>query len=608
MENLLPYFERELVYLRRHGREFYERFPGVGGGLLLGDDTCPDPHVEQLMQSVAFLSARVAKRLDDSYPEFTEALLEAMFPHYLRPFPSCSIVRASYPSVRSAGEAPVLAIPRGTEMDSALIEGVRCRFKTAYDITLAPVVLAGARFEPAIRPPANVILPVSVSSSFSIVIDGDAPAALKALRVFIDGEPSFCAALRDALFIRTVCAYVETVAGHWMALPAVPVAPVGFAEDQALIPFDARSHLSYRILSEYFVFPEKFNFFDIDLTALRTRMPAGCRRVTLHLGLAGLLPDSHAARMLASLSQANLLLACSPAVNLFQRPGQPVSVTHLTADYGVTADVAHAQAFEVYSIDSVRMVRRREQKESVTEFRPFYSLRHGEDASGKGHYWVARNDATLAAVSPGHEKRITLIDSDFNPMDVEKTSLSIELSCTNRDLPNALKYGQAGGDLTPLQDADSYAVRFLRRPTRAYRFTSDGGWHWRLISHLTANQHSISQGGVPAFREMLTLYDLPQSPISRRQIDGITGLESAETVTWLRLKHGASLVHGTQMRMTLDEEAFVGSGMLLFVEVIDQFLGLYAQVNSFIELVVLSKQSGKELIRCKPRSGYLKLV
>ena len=607
MEDLLPYFERELVYLRRLGREFYERYPGLGGALQLGDDTCPDPHVEQLIQSVALLSARVAKRLDDSYPELTEALLETLFPHYLRPFPSCSIVRATYPSIKSAGEAPVLAIPRGTEMDSSAVDGVRCCFKTAYHIVLSPMALTAARFDAVMRPPSNVTLPASASSSLSIVFDGAAPAGHQALRVFIDGEPSFCAALRDALFMHAVCAYVEAEPGRWTALLTVPLAPVGFAEDEALIPFDARSHVAYRVLSEYFVFPEKFNFFDIDLAALRALLPPGCHRFTLHVALAGLRPDSHRARMLSSLSEANLLLGCSPVVNLFQRPGQPISMTHLSADYEVSADATHAKSFEVYSIDSVKMVRRRGGTEVITEFRPFYSLRHGEDATKKGHYWMLRNDARLALISPGHEKRITLVDGDFNPMEVEKTSLSIELSCTNKDLPNSLKYGQAGGDLTPLCGADSYSVRLLRRPTRTYRFPK-GGQQWRLISHLTVNHRALSQGGLPAFCEMLALYDLPHSPISRRQIEGITGLEQVETVTWMRHKHGAALVHGTEMRMTLDEDAFIGSGLLLFVEVIDQFLGLYVQVNSFIELAVLSKQSNQELIRCKPRSGYLKLA
>jgi type VI secretion system protein ImpG len=122
------------------------------------------------------------------------------------------------------------------------------------------------------------------------------------------------------------------------------------------------------------------------------------------------------------------------------------------------------------------------------------------------------------------------------------------------------------------------------------------------------NHHSLAQEGLTALREMLALYDLPQSPTSQRQIAGIVGLAHADTATWIRHRRGASLVHGIEVCMTLDEEAFVGSGMHLFVQVIDQFLGLYAQLNSFVELRVLSKQSGEELIRCNPRSGNVTLA
>lgn len=608
MEDLLPYFERELVTLRSLCRELHERYPGLGGRLGLNEDTCPDPHVEQMIQSVALLAARIAKRLDDSYPEFTVALLETLFPHALRPVPSCAIVRATHRSVGSAGAAAMHTIARGTEMDTALVQGVRCRFSTTYDIALTPLTVAAARFDAVTRQPAGLTQSPVTGSSLSIDIEGALPAGLQALRVFIDGEPSFCAALRDALFMRATAAWLEIKPGHWLPLPGVPLTPVGFADHEALLPPDTRAHASARLLIEYFAFPDKFNFFDIDLAALRQLLPAACPRFTLHLALAGSHPDSAAARLLSSLSERNLLLGCSPAVNLFHRPGQPISVTHTTADYGVLPDAAHASAYEVYSIDAVHMVRRRDQKETVTEFRPFYSLRHGEDASGKGHYWVARYDAALAATSPGHETRIALVDIDFNPMQVEKASLSIELSCTNRDLPSQLKYNQPDGDLTPLHDADGYTVRFLRRPKPPYRFANGAGLHWRLISHLSINHHALSQHGLPAFREMLTLYDLPLSPVTRRQIAGIVGLETAEAVTWLRDKYGTTLVHGTEVRMTLDEDAFVGTGLLLFTQVIDLFLGLYAQVNSFIELVVLSHQSGKELIRCQPRSGYQKLV
>ncbi|MYN46208.1 type VI secretion system baseplate subunit TssF [Pseudoduganella sp. FT93W] len=608
MEDLLPYFERELVQLRQLGREMGERYPGICGGLQLGGDNCPDPHVEQLIQSVALLSARIAKKLDDSYPEFTEALLQMLFPHYLRPFPSCSIIRASYPVHGAAGASTVLTIPRGTEMDSSAVQGVRCRFKTAYEIKLSPISLKEVQFNALVQPPAGMSLPPASSASLSMVIDGKLPAELTLLRVYIDADQSLSASLRDALFLRVGSAYIEVDAGRWIALPSIPLAPVGFADDEALMPVDARSQVAYRILSEYFVFPEKFNFFDIDLASLKRYLPAQGLRFTLHLVLTGIVADSHQARMLDTLSAENLQPGCSPVVNLFQRAGHPIGVTHHTADYGLLADATRPEAFEVYSIDTVHMVSRRDRGEQVAELRPFYSLRHGESVSDHGRFWVLRHDATLAAISPGHEKRLTLVDADFNPTVVEKTSLSIALSCTNRDLPSLLPEHGRDAELTPLRDATSYIVRLLRKPSRTYKFSAGDGNHWRLISHLTVNQQGLGKDGLSILREMLALHDLPQSPMSRRQIAGIYGLESVETVNWMRTQYGASLVHGTEVRITLEDDAFIGTGLLLFVQVIDQFLGLYAQVNSFIELVILSQQTGKELIRCKPRSGYQTLA
>ena len=601
MEDLLPYFERELVMLRRHCQEFSERYPRIAGKLQMSGESCEDPHVEHLIESVAMLAARISKRLDDDYPQFTEALFEALFPHYLRPFPSCTIVRQPVPAPGTG----VMHLPSGSEMDSPPVRGVRCRFKTVYDITTGASTLDNATFDAMIQAPPGLRLPASVTSSLTIGIR-HVDAAPASLRVFIDGEPSFSATLRDALFMRTVCAFVSTDAAQWSALAAVPLAPAGFADADALLPFGARSQAAYRILGEYFAYPEKFNFFDIDIVALGNALPPGCTSVSLHLCMAGMRPDSDAARMLSSLSSDNFKLGCSPAVNLFRQEGVPIAVTRQKTDYSVLAHATHAHGYEVVTVDAVRMLRQRGGDSTLTEFRPLYCLRHGEGAAQRGHYWVMRHDTHLAINSPGHEKRMTLVDSDFNPLINEKASLSLSLTCSNRDLPLALKYGQPQGDLQP--SGGGPALQLLRRPSQPRRFSPGAGLHWRLISHLALNHHALVQEGLPALREMLTLYDLSQSATSQRQINGIVALAHSATTTWLRHRRGTSLAHGVEVRITLDEAAFVGSGMHLFVQVIDHFLGLYVQINSFIELVVLSLQSGEELIRCKPRSGLQNLV
>jgi type VI secretion system protein ImpG len=214
--------------------------------------------------------------------------------------------------------------------------------------------------------------------------------------VFIDGEPSFCAALRDALFMRSVAAWAEgDRSGRWVALDAIPIHAAGFDEIDALIDVPARSHPAYRLLTEYFCFPEKFNFFDIDLAALAAVLPAGTKSLTLHLALSGLRADSNTARMLETLSTNNVLLGCTPVVNLFRQKGEPIRLTHTSASYPVLADARRAFAFEVQSIESVSLVRQTPQGETIVQFQPFYSLKHGAGAREQrpllGH--AARRDA-----------------------------------------------------------------------------------------------------------------------------------------------------------------------------------------------------------------------
>ena len=613
MEQLLPYYESELGYLRRNLREFAERYPKIAGRLLISGEVCEDPHTERMIESFALLNARIAKRLDDDYPEFTEALFDVLYPHYLRPFPSCSIARMDFTGAAKQQTAAA-TIARGTQLATRPVRGAACTFRTVYPVAIAPLALSEARFSEILRAPEALRPPAGATSSISLTIAGSTEQIkfgaleLPRLRVFIDGEPSFCAALRDALFMRAVAAYVEADgSGRWLAVPVIPIHPAGFDEDDSLIDFPARSHAAYRLLTEYFCFAEKFNFFDIDLAAIGALAPHA-RSVTLHLALSGIRSDSNMARMLGTLSTNNVLLGCTPVINLFRQRGEPIRLTHTTASYPVLADARRAFAFEVQSIDSVNLVRQTPQGESVVEFRPFYSLQHAQTAEQNGHYWAMRRDETLAERSPGFETQIAIVDIDFDPAAVETDTLNLELTCSNRDLPALLAYGQAGGDLFLEGGSSVRTISFLRKPSTSWRFPSGRSAHWRLISHLALNHLSISAGGVEAFREMLALYDLPRSPSSQRQIGGITGIEQRATSAWLSGNPFNCLVRGVQVRLCIDEEAFIGSGIHAFAHIVERFLALYVHANSFTQLVMVSAKTGEELFTCLPKSGDLSLL
>lgn len=613
MEELLPFYERELGFLRKYSREFSEKYPKIAGDLLMAGEVCEDPHIERMIQSFALMSARVSKRLEDDFPLFTEALLEVLYPHYLRPFPSCSIARFDY-SNRVGQLSSTQTIPRGTELTTRAVKGVACQFRTAYDVKIAPLILDAVKFEPIFEPPESVVLPVGASAKLSMRISAaseQAPLVKTAsnLRIFVDGEPSFSAALLDALFLRTAAVYVEPeTSRQWVRLDKPPIAPVGFADDEGLIDFPERSHPAYRLLTEYFAFPEKFSFFDLDLPAVITRLGHVNQSFTLHFVFTGIRADSHTARTLLNLGKNHLLTGCTPVVNLFKQRGDPIRVTHAAAQYPVVANSRNAYAYEVYSVDAVKLVKQTPQGESVTEINPFYSLKHGAHPEKSGRYWILRRDELIGLKSPGYEAQITIVDAGFNPTKPETDTLSLELSCTNRDIPSMLSYGMVGGDLFQEGGALVKQIVFLRKPTVSYKFASGRGAHWRLISHLSLNHFSLEQKGIEILQETFRLYDLPRSSINEKILAGIAAIEQHPASKWLPGKPLPCLARGVEINLTIDDSNFVGSGLHVFSSVLDRFFALNVAVNSFTQFNLKSKKSGEVLLKCQPRNGDSRLV
>lgn len=607
MDELLPYYERELAFLRGYSADFAQRYPKTAGRLGITGEHVADPYVERLIESFAFLGARINKKIEDDYPEFTDALLEVLYPHYLRPFPACSIAQFTG-SADTAALAQPHVIARGTELKSGKLRETECIFRTVHDVALAPLRVSEARHAPTTVAPGLVNLPAGSTGIISITLESHAPQAdiaalkLNRLRVHLNGDLPLIAALRDCLFLHALAAYVEPErSGRWTALPAVPVSQAGFDEDDALIDYPARSHPAYRLLTEYFAFPEQFSFVDIDLAAM-AKTAGPCQRLTLHVVLKAVRADSHTARLLGALSAHHLRLFCTPVINLFKAHADPVRWTHTATSCPVIVNGRHAANYEVYSIDTVSLVRKVGGSERTTELRPFYSLRHGEQ-SQVGHYWFTRRNDWVARNSPGYETEISVVDLGFNPAVAQTDTLSIDITATNRDLPAMLSIGQQGGDLFKLGDNKVGQIALLMRPTEATRLDRREAAHWRLISHLSLNHLSLAEDGAGALKEMLSLYDQRHTAVSARHIDGIANVEVDESILWMAGKPFPTFVRGLEIRLTLDEEHFAGVSVATFIGVLDRFFALYVHINSFTQLVVLSKRSGQEIARCKPRSG-----
>ncbi len=666
MKSLLPFYERELGFVRSKSLDFAQQYPKIAAGLGLSAEGAQDPHVERMIESFALLAARVHKRLDDDFPLFTESLLEVLYPHYLRPFPSCSIAQFDLGSAAGQLAKPVV-MPRGTMMSTRPVKGVACKFRTTQDVTLLPLGLTKAQYRPSVLAPEGTRLPSGATSVLSITLELTSPQASWAvlvgqpLRLYLDGEPSQVSVWREALCRRAVGVMVQTAPHHpWQAgeVPPDGCAPLpqltGFQDDEALMDLDARSHPAYRLLTEYFAFPEKFNFVDVPVPIPRSILDASAahvagddaversapkRSMVVHVLLSGVRSDSDESRLLETLQVRSLRLACTPVVNLFKQPADPIRVTHAATSYPVLVDGRRAFAHEVYSLDRVFRVKQTPHGETVQEFRPFFSLVHDDvlpvedaafasvgepgtlgqrrlaedaDAAGRsssgGRYWATHRDEDIAEHSPGYELALSIVDIDFDPSVPQTDTLSLTVTATNRDLPSALSFGVVGGDLFMEGGGLAKEIRLLRRPTPSMRFERGKGALWRLISHLSLNHLSLSAGGINAIKEMMRLYDMPRSAANRRQIDGLVGIDFKPATAWLPGEPFATFVRGTEVRLTVDEDSFVGTGLGLFAAVMDQFFGLYVHINSFTRLTLVSSRSQEEVLSCPPRNGEMPLV
>lgn len=606
MDSLLPYYERELTFLRRLSHDFAKRYPKVASRLLLSGETCEDPHIERLIESFAFLAGRIHKKLDDELPEVTDSLLQVVYPQYLRPFPSVSI--AHFDSGGAAAQLTKAArIARGTALTTRTVRGVPCRFSTAYDVDIWPVNITKAAYE-SVFDTGGLRSNLVRCAGSAIRIDLNALAetagfdtlGIGKLRFFLNGEPSVVALLREALFSQAIGLWISLpTSSAKIELPLSAIQPVGFAESETLLEPDARSHRAYQLLLEYFVFPEKFNFFDLDLSALKGRLPPQTRAIEIRIGLPGA-ADS-AGNLLDRTSKDNFVLGCTPIVNLFRQIPEPIRATETTTSYPIIVDSRRPHAYEIYDIKRVFKVRQSAEGEDIDEFRPFYSLRHGESDDGPARYWHASYVDDEAGGN--YTMELSLVDSGMRGQQPETNTLSLELACTNRDLPSQLPFGLLDGGLFIEGGSVAKVIRLLRKPTPSYRFPRGRGAQWRLISQLALNHLSLSGQGVDAIREILTLYDIARSVANTRQINGIVAIEHRTAMARMSGNPFPVFARGIEIRVTVDETHYAGIGLFTFAQILDRFFGLYVHTNSFTQLVMVSSQSGQELIKCPPRNG-----
>jgi type VI secretion system protein ImpG len=606
-DELLLYYERELTFLRQMGVEFADKYPKIASRLSLEPDKCEDPHVERLLEAFAFLAARVHLKIDDEFPEITEALLSIIYPHFIRPVPSMTIADFRVnPEQGQIGGG--LKIPRGSMLSSRPVSGVPCKFRTCYDTYVWPLSVVAAewktpdRLQPAIKAPeAAAALRVELKCWPDITFEKLHP---NPLRFFLNGESGLIHTLYELLCSRCTQILVrDPTPGSRLRpveLRGEALRPVGFAEDEGMLPYPRRSFTGYRLLHEYFTFPDKFFF--LDLTGLEAALASGFKdRAELVFLIAPFeLADRRQALELG-VTEKTFQTACAPVVNLFQQTAEPILLTQRRFDYPIVPDIRRPNATEIFSVDEVVSVRPDTQE--PVRFEPFYSFRHGL-SGGRGQvFWMASRRASGRRDDDGTEMFLSLVDLEQRPVAPDVDSLTVRLTSTNRDLPSRLPFGMESGDFELESGAPVHSIMALRKPTPALRPPTGKSSLWRLVSHLSLNYLSLVSEGREALQEILKLYNFTNSSYSVKQIEGITDLKSRPQFARIISENGITFARGTRVDLELDEENFVGGGAYLFASVIEHFLGLYVTLASFSQLSASTRQRKEVLKLWPPRAG-----
>lgn len=602
MDDLLPNYEQELALLRHAVATFAARHPKIAARLGISGDHCDDPHVERLLQSFALLGANIDRRLNDHYPEFSESLIGATYPQYLRPFPACAIARFDVSGLYDQVSEPS-TIARGSILTG---KSEDYRFRTVYDVTLAPIAIVDACYRPATAVPVNVTLPGDTSGLISLTFAAMQPGFQMGtppgrLRVHITGAEQIVSASVDTMLLRTAVAFVEDSGCRWTQLPELPVAAVSWRPQEKLIEED-NGQPAFQSLSEYFSFSKKFDFVDVDLGALVRAAGAG-EQLTLHLAIRDVHADSQTGQHLKRLATENFQLFCTPIVNLFRLTSLPLKRHIETGDYPVPPLKTDTSDGEVWSVDAVRV---QTAPGKWAPVQPFSSLMHGSADTLNGPYWAFVQHDAGGPTETG-QTVLTLVALDGMTADAAIDQLTVDLTYTNGNHPHTMPFGAETGDLMSEDDATGARIAVLSAPTQVKCLPREGNAMWRLISQMTPHTSTLTPAGLAELKRLLRQF-VGESSRQSALIDALKDLRHRPKRLWWEGEPMPCLVLGLEVTLAVNEYAFTSGSLSALIGALELFFSRHVYENSMIEVVVISANTGVEIRRCGARPGTIPIL
>ena len=553
---------QELSKLRDLGEEFSKAHPEKAG-MLSGRRS--DPDVERLLEGTAFLTALLRQKLEDEFPEIIHELVQVIWPHYLRPIPSASIVAFTpKPTLKQT-----TTIPSGTQVASVPVEGTSCLFTTCFPVEMHPLNLLEASYvESSGQPPAIKLL---------LELKGPALSDWQpnSLRFYLGGENTTSTELYRLLRNDLQEIHITSLDNNRsLILSPNYLKPVGFASDEALIPYPTHVLPGYRIIQEYFILPEKFLFFDIKGWERWEDRGGGIRFEIKFI-------FKKVPRSIPRVKTDNFVLSATPVINVFPFDAHPIRLDHRKTEYRVSPSGNKGAHYQVYTVEKVVGFVQGTARERV--YVPF-ELFNPDTRNHPVYHTHVRELEAGGDDRSGFDVYLSVAYSEDSGLAVTET-LSVQLKCTNGILSEGIRTGDI---CVPTSSSPEYVdFKNLRPPTSMVLPPLGTNLLWRFLSHLSLNY--VSLANVQNLQAMLDLYNFKETrdrPSFLANQKRIAGIESLTTRAADRLVAGV-VMRGREIQMDIRKDHFIGHGDLyLFGTILDFFLGSYASINTFTQLIV----------------------
>lgn len=530
-----------------------------------------DPDVERLLEGFAFLSAKVRARIDAGVPQIIHSLTELLAPAQLRPIPSCTMLE--FTKDPNQGRDAV-TLPAHTQVRSETVQEMSLRFRTTRSLTILPMVIERTQIQAS----SDRLCKLSVTFRGATTLPKQI-ADLGYVDFYVHGGCEQASSLYHALVSQ--CRRIEIHGEDENFVINNPrFIALGVDQGAPLLPWPQQAWQGQQRLAEYFTLPEKFRQFRIcELAPLAKLKPSSTLKFVFHL--------EKDITSIGPLVHDPLRIHCTPAINLFECDGEPITQNCLSAPQGIRAAGHRLDQFELYDLSSVTRTQvgqnRRETLANIfSSFTP---------PSGSG-YLVERRPSQLDQHSDCY---LRVIDPNSHDS-TQRELISMELRCSNRHLPALLRLGQINrlDQPAPAQ----IAVRDLRVPTQSSPAPLHEELQWQLLSLICAAR--CAYPSKEQLRSIMWSYNhqarlhSAQGQANQQLSDAIRSVESHAYTGFVQ----GSPTRGRACTIELKEQDLSEGQAFIFGQVLHELLSDTVALNTLHRTHLRLHPSGRSFTWC----------